>query len=191
MRYILFCCYLEELEINMEYHYTLTKDDYVAFNMHHAQHSERVQKVLRVQRWMSLIFLFIPLLVSWIEGEFLVGMFAAFALLAVLWFLFYPKYFYGSIKKNIIKVMNEEGNSSLTGEHTIMVTEDGLVEKSSKGEVKTPWSSITQIRETDEHIFILVSAMSGYVIPINTFADVKALQQFKETLNAARDEKTG
>lgn len=191
MRYILFCCYLRELEINMEYHYTLTKDDYVAFNMHHAQHSERVQKVLRVQRWMSLIFLFIPLLVSWIEGEFLVGMFAAFVLLAVLWFLFYPKYFYGSIKKNIIKVMNEEGNSSLTGEHTIMVTEDGLVEKSSKGEVKTPWSSITQIRETDEHIFILVSAMSGYVIPINTFADVKALQQFKETLNAARDKKTG
>lgn len=191
MRYILFCCYLREVEINMEYHYTLTKDDYVAFNMHHAQHSERVQKVLRVQRWMSLIFLFIPLLVSWIEGEFLLGMFAAFALLAVLWFLFYPKYFYGSIKKNIIKVMNEEGNSSLTGEHTIMVTEDGLVEKSSKGEVKTPWSSITQIRETDEHIFILVSAMSGYVIPINTFVDVKALQQFKETLNAARDKKTG
>ncbi|WP_244658429.1 YcxB family protein [Priestia megaterium] len=57
--------------------------------------------------------------------------------------------------------------------------------------MKTPWPSITQIRETDEHIFILVSAMSGYVIPINTFADVKALQQFKETLNAARDEKTG
>ena len=71
----------------------------------------------------------------------------------------------------------------------MMVTEDGLVEKSLKGEVKTPWSSITQIRETDEHIFILVSAMSGYVIPTNTFSDVKALQQFKETLNAAR--KTG
>src|SRR6478752_6527607 len=79
----------------MEYHYTLTKDDYLAFNMHHAQHSERVQKVLRVQRWMSFIFLLIPLLVSWVEGEFLLGMFVAFALLAVLWFLFYPKYFYG------------------------------------------------------------------------------------------------
>ncbi|MGG2087049.1 YcxB family protein [Priestia aryabhattai] len=53
----------------------------------------------------------------------------------------------------------------------------------------TPWSSITQIRETDEHIFILVSAMSGYVIPTSAFADVKALKQFKEMLNAAR--KTG
>ncbi len=189
MRYILFCCYLGEVEINMEYHYTLTKDDYVAFNMHHAQHSERVQKVLRVQRWMSLIFLLIPLLVSWVEGEFLLGMFVAFALLAVLWFLFYPKYFYRSIKKNIGKVINEGDNSSLTGEHTMMVTEEALVEKSSKGEVKTPWSSITQIRETDEHIFILVSAMSGYVIPTSAFADVKALQQFKEMLNAAR--KTG
>ena len=168
MRYILFCYYLREVEINMEYHYTLTKDDYVAFNMHHAQHSERVQKALRVQRWMSLIFLLIPLLVSWVEGEFLLGMFVAFALLTVLWFLFYPKYFYGSIKKNIVKV----------------ITEDGLVEKSSKREVKTPWSSITQIRETDEHIFILVSAMSGYVIPTSSFADVNALRQFKETLNS-------
>ncbi|MGF9889671.1 YcxB family protein [Priestia megaterium] len=72
----------------------------------------------------------------------------------------------------------------------MMVTEDGLVEKSSKGEVKTPWSSITHIRETDEHLFILVSAMSGYVIPTSAFADVKALQHLKETLNAARAEKT-
>lgn len=108
----------------------------------------------------------------------------------MLWFLFYPKYFYGSIKKNIVKVINEGDNSSLTGKHTMMVTEDGLVEKSSKGEVKTPWSSITHIRETDEHLFILVSAMSGYVIPTSAFADVKALQHLKETLNAARAEKT-
>ncbi|MGF9889672.1 hypothetical protein ABEX78_13600 [Priestia megaterium] len=85
----------------MEYHYTLTKDDYVAFNMHHAQHSERVQKVLRVQRWMSLIFLLIPLLVSWVEGELLLGMFVAFALLACCGFYFIRSIFTEVLKRTL------------------------------------------------------------------------------------------
>lgn len=175
----------------MELKYEMTKDDYLAFNLYHAKHSKTVQNSLVMQRFLTPIFLLIlPFLFSWITGEFLMGLFIIFVIISVLWVIFYPKYFYGYMEKNINKMMNEGNNKNLLGQHVFIANEDGFIEKNSVGESKVSWSSIEKVEENEDYYFLFLSTMSANIIPKRSFSNDASQEDFKRMVDKATSFKT-
>lgn len=136
----------------MELKYELKKDDYLAFNLHYVKHSKTIKQSLFMQRFLTpIIFLILPFVLFWITGEFMIGLFITFALISVIWIVFYPKYFYSQIKRNVKKMLNEGSNDNLLGQHVFISKEDGFIEKNRAEERKVSWSSIERVEENQDY----------------------------------------
>ena len=170
----------------MELKYEMTKDDHLAFNLHYVKHSKTIKQSLSMQRFLvPFIFLILPFVLFWITGEFLIGFFITFALISVGWIVFYPKYFYGHIIRNVKKVLNEGSNDNLFGQHVFISTEVGFIEKNRAGETKIGWSSIERIEENEDYYFLFFSTMNAYIVPKRSFPDEASQEDFKQMINKA------
>lgn len=167
----------------MELKYKMTKDDYLAFNLHYVKHSKTIKQSLFMQRFIApIIFLILPLVLFWMTGEFLIGFFITFVLISVIWIVFYPKYFFGHIKRNVKKALNEGSNDNLIGQHVFTFSEDGFIEKNRAGERKASWSSIENVEENDDYYFLFFSTMSAYILPKRSFPNEESQEEFKRMI---------
>lgn len=101
-----------------------------------------------------------------------------FLVMGILWFIFYPKYFYRHVLRQVRKMLKEGKSDGLLGEHLLVVSEEGIVETTSKGEMKANWSSMEKFAE-DEHCFYLYNtALSACIIPKREIEDVEKLRTY-------------
>lgn len=168
----------------MEIKYELTKDDYLAFNLHYVKHSNTIkQSLFRQQFFTPIIFLILPFIFSWFMGEFSIGLSITFMLVSVVWMIVYPKYFYWHITRNVNKTLNEGENENLMGQHMFIGNDEGFIETNKAGERKVSWSSIERVEENDEYYFLFFSAMSAYIIPKRSFLSEADQKNFQRMIN--------
>ncbi|ARD47863.1 YcxB family protein [Sporosarcina sp. P33] len=150
----------------MEIQYKLTEEDVVAFNLYHVKHSKVGKNSLQWQRYISpLIFLLFAYFLS-VFTEMPKGpLFAAFGITAVLWVIFYPKYFYFHITRQVRKMLKEGKNEGLVGEHLMKMNKAGITDKTSVGETAVQWTGVKQLREDAEYFYVYTSTVSAYIIP--------------------------
>ncbi|MEH7610007.1 YcxB family protein [Gottfriedia acidiceleris] len=169
----------------MKLNYEINLDDYIEFNLHHLKHSKTVQKSLINQRIaVSLIYLVIPFLISFLFNQPLFGYLLAFSLAAILWFIYFPKYFYRSSKNKMIRHLTEKNDQSLFGEHSLKVDEHGIKEitQSSVHEIK--WDDIVEIKGTKNYFYIYFTSMQAIVVPLEAIKDdMERLLQFYRKYN--------
>lgn len=164
----------------MELTYDLTKEDYLAFQLHTAKQSETVKRALIMQRMMGpVLFLLFTLVVSWVTEEWLLGLFITFAVASVLWVILYPKFFYGYIKRNVNKMLNESRKGNMFGLHTLVMDKKGFTEKNRAGEKKTNWAGIERIDEDEAYFFLFTSIVEAYIIPKRSFKNAERQEEFK------------
>jgi hypothetical protein len=167
----------------MELEYELTEDDYIAFNLYYVKHSKTVKQSLFMQRFLPpIIFLIFPFVLFWVTGEFLMVLLISFVLFSVVWIIFYPRYFYGYIKRNVSKLLNEGSNANILGRHVFISTEDGFVEKNRAEQRSGRWSSIERVEENDYYYFLFFSTMNAYIVPKRSFSDKDSQEKFKEMI---------
>ncbi|MDN3956281.1 YcxB family protein [Sporolactobacillus laevolacticus] len=167
----------------MELHYQVTKEDYIAFNLHAYQNSQTVRRSILIQRFMALIFLFVPLAISLITGEFLLDMIIIFCILGVLWFLFAHKFFYRSVRRNLSKMIDERMGKKLPIDETLILTQEGIIERMGpEEEYKTTWNGIEKIAETETHLFLYVKAMAAIIVPKSAIGSQEATIKLKQII---------
>jgi hypothetical protein len=160
--------------------YVVSKEDLIDFNMYHSMNSKTVQRSLLIQR-----FIFLPiLLIMAIPYHRFTGVPLAFLLpflgvAAILWYLFYPRSFQRTIKRNITRMVDEGDNAGITGKHTLEILPEVIIESNELGETKKKWNSVQKIVMTEKIILIYTSAMSAFIIPLRSFPnEFKALEFF-------------
>lgn len=167
----------------MAFPFSLTKEDYIAFNLYTYGQSHTLQRSLLLIRLMGLIYLVLPFVMFWITGEFLPGFFILFAILAVLWFLYIPRYYHWSTRRRLHKMLNEKETQSLFGEMTLYLTAEGLRDEKPSGEVsKVPWSGVNKIGETDNYLFFYVNPVAAYILPKRAVQGDQGLSVLKATI---------
>ncbi|MTK11455.1 MAG: YcxB family protein, partial [Clostridiaceae bacterium] len=135
--------------------------------MYHMTHSTTLKKSLFVQRYvLSLIFLIIPFIVAKITNIPLWYWLTIFTIYAVLRTIFYPKFFKNRMSKRLLKMVNEGKNMDMLGNRKLSLTEEGIINITKVSESKTRWDAIESIEETEKYIFIYISSVSAYIIPI-------------------------
>jgi hypothetical protein len=89
-------------------------------------------------------------------------------------------------KKRILRMIDEGSNDSLFGPRTMTLSESGVEEISDMGESRSSWRSVEKIDETADHIYIYISAVNAYLVPIRAFADRTQKEAFLERLKNKR-----
>ena len=169
----------------MKLNYEINLDDYIEFNLHHLKHSKTVQKSLTNNRIVvSLIYLVIPFLISFLFKQPISGYLLAFSLAAIVFFIYFPKLYYRSTKNKMIKLLNDKSDESLFGEHSLKVDENGIKEitQSSVHEIK--WDDIVEIKGTKNYFYIYFTSMQAIVVPLEAIKDdMERLLQFYRKYN--------
>ena len=138
-----------------------------------------MKKSMTLQRLLGpFIYLVLAFLASSLLELPLLGLFITALIVSILWFFFYPAYFYRLVKKNATKMIREGKNESVLGEHTMIFTEDGLREISPKGEMTVSWSGIEDYGEDDSNFYLYNSGMSALILPKPKSGNSEAIRTF-------------
>lgn len=166
----------------MKLEYEITKQDYIDFNIYHMNHSITMKRSLFIQRFfIPIIFLILPIFLVKITDTPLLYWFGVFIISFVLWIIYYPKFFKKSVERNISKMLEEGKTTGILGNHIFLYTEEGVVDKTEFSE--TSYNLIEKVVESEAHIFIYVSAVMAYIIPIRIFGSVDEKENFLNILN--------
>ena len=171
----------------MKVEYDLTKEEYIAFNMHYIENSPTLKRSLFIQRYVvALVFLAFPFIFSKIFGAPMLLSFIVYGAIFVAWILYYPKYYMATTKKRILRMIDEGSNANLYGLRSMALTEVGVEEISEHGESRSSWNSIERIDETANHIYIFISSMNAYLVPIRAFEGRTQKDEFMEILKSKK-----
>lgn len=168
----------------MKIDYQLNKQDYIDFNMNYMSNSKTIKKLFIAQRYIvPIIFLLIPSMLIKVTSIPFGYWFKAFLVCYILWVVFYPKYFKWSVSKRIIKMLDEGKNTDMLGKRSLTLTESCIIDCSTLSESKTDWSVIEKITQTQKHIFIFISSVAAYILPVNVFKNDNEKKKFIDKLN--------
>ena len=163
----------------MEIEYELTEQDVIAFNLYHVKHSKVGKSSLQWQRYISpLIFLLFAYLLS-IFTDFPAGpLIVTFGLISILWIIYYPKYFYFHIKRQVTNMLKSGKCAGLVGKHSMKMNKSGIVDSTSAEDTKVQWSGVHVLIEDAEHFYIYTGAASAYIIPKRDVYSVDGLKMY-------------
>lgn len=167
----------------MKVKYEIIEEDLIDYNMFYASVSPTVKRTLLIQQYLvPFVYLSIPFLLYFLNGDPLIFFLPPFAILALLWFLFYPKYFKWTVRKRVSKMINEGDNKGTVGAHELTFTPDEIIEVGEFGEGRVKWDIVQKVFTTDKHIFIFIGAMKAYIIPKRSFVDENNYRDFLRSL---------
>jgi hypothetical protein len=147
----------------VELSYNITAEDIKAFLAHVNSRSWHARFWSIMWIW-ALILLVILVLVS-ILGDKGVITIGAWFLSVVLWLVFgrrWLRLFSGIILNRMIRGSNL---GSSVGAQCLVVDKQGLCIYSDSGEARIHWSALQSVEHSDTHSYIMLSDVSGMVVP--------------------------
>lgn len=173
----------------MKVEYELSKKDVIDFNIYHAKNSDVFKKSWFLQKYIiPIIFILASFMIARIIDVPLLYSIITFSILAVLWVVFYPKFFISEMMTRISKLLDEGKNVDLLGKHIVTVNEEGLIEKLENTESIVKWSGVEKIVSTDSHYYIYLSSISACIIPKRAFEDESVEEKFYEFVSTMINE---
>ena len=174
----------------MEVEYDITRDDLFAFQWRAAFKSPRAR---RIRRWSYLVWLIaiivfavLPAIgadgfaLSRVSFAFILVAFAIAALLQ--WLLEAP------LMRVAIRRMlrDEKPDRGQLGKHHLVLSEDGVAERTAVHESRTSWSGVDRVEQDADYIFIYTSPNGAHVVPRRAFADARQAEEFCEFARASK-----
>ncbi|KMT21879.1 YcxB family protein [Clostridium cylindrosporum] len=168
----------------MNIKFELTKQDYIDFNIFHLSYSDSIRKSLFIQRYIvSLIFLVVPFVFADFSTIPLWYWLIGFVAIYIGWVSFYPRYIKGVVSKRTSKMIDEGNNVGIIGHGSLTLNDNGIEGKGEHSESKTNWSAVENVAETKNHIFIYISGVSAYIVPVRGFNSVGEKNEFIDKIN--------
>jgi hypothetical protein len=149
--------------------YTLTENDYIAFNKSHYSRSPNMRKQFSRSRvYMAIVCFFLPVLIAVTFSGFTyiwAGVLGGIALLAVTYWI-YPKFYWKIIEKNLRKFLREgKSGSPWETEARLSLEDDGMYFSLGPNRSVSPYSSIRDIVNENGAVYIYVDSLQGAIIP--------------------------
>ena len=152
----------------MKFHLSITEEDYIAFNIHHAFHSESSKKVITFGRFVPTLVcavLFMILLLAGMERRLLIVEGVILLGLSIAGYFKYPDIYKKTHRDYILK-LKKEGRLPFSPETDLEFTETEMIETAPDGVKHTPYDAVIAIDETAEHVFIKIGALQSFILPI-------------------------
>jgi len=166
----------------MEIKYTLTEEDYLKFNLFHIKNSDTAAKSLKMQRFITpFVYIVLAFVFSKMMDVPLLYTLIPFAIVGVLWIIFYPKYFYRVVVRQTKKMIKEGKNEGLLGSHTMFLNDEGIRDTNATGETKVNWSGILHLKEDHDNLYVYNSSVSAYILPKRELGNHEEFKKYIHT----------
>ncbi len=168
----------------MQLQYTLTENDYIAFNKSHYSRSSSMRRQFsRFRFYMSAVFFFIPMLlaVTFTGFTYIWAGLAGGVVVFVLIYWLYPKFYWKMIKRNLRKFLRKGiSNTAWEMPAELSLKDDGMHFSIGQNASVSPYSSVQDIVNENGTVYIYVDALQGAIIP----AGVVGTDEFVSALKA-------
>lgn len=162
-----------------EYKIKLDEKDYIEFNDYHLSNSVAGKKAVNLIRILvPLLFLcaISIFLIANADGELIITLAITAVVVSILMVFFSKKILIISMSKSI-KRLKKDGKLPFNGEVIITFDEDGIHEKTLNSESKINYTLVEKIGQNKQAIYIYMSAVQAYIIPLSCFeSDVKKIE---------------
>jgi len=147
----------------MTLEFELNEQDFLDFQLFTASQSKRINK-RKQNNWMLTTGCFIIISISfYLQRNIILTVY--FGIAAIIYGLFYPKYFVWRHKKHY-KTSIKENYSSRFGERDhIEIDNQVIFSKNKTGESTLNVSEIERVDETEKHFFVKIKGGLAYIIP--------------------------
>jgi len=177
-KYLLYLCrifFVFNIDI-MKLKYNLGEEDFLAFQLFVSSKSARIQKKKK-RNWLLLsLGSFVLALYFYSRSNYVMVVY--FGLVAVMFGLFYNKYFNWRYKKHFVNVIKENyGDRIKVEDSEIEITEEYLKTKDRTGEAKIFIKEIKEVTETRNHFFVNISSGVSLIIPKKKIEHVSQVKQ--------------
>lgn len=165
----------------MKLQYELTNQDFIDFNLNFIDTSPIMKRSLLIQRFVFPILLVLsPATLSDLIGVPFQILMTVFSVLALLWALFFLKWYKSRIARKSIKLIASGKVPGVVGPHELFI-EQGIISDKTSANI-TRYEQIEKVIETRSHVFVYVSEVMAYIVPKNAFSSPEELVAFKAIL---------
>jgi hypothetical protein len=160
--------------------YTLTNDDYVAFNQYAAKHTPAiVAQARRIRTTGTLAAGVMAAVVFWlVSRELLTTVLMTAAAAGMMWFI-WP----GAQRRAVNTQLNKlakAGDLGRLGETVLTWDESGLVESAVASQAIVGWERVRRVAETAEHLFVFIGDLDALIVPKRAGQAVAELARFAQ-----------
>lgn len=146
-------------------HYDVAQDDLMAAQLFMTASAPTFKRQAALSRWAGAIAAAAVMFVTIVgDTSFLTALALSLAVGILLW-LVMPWIIRLGIRLQVRSFARREGLGSV-GPHTLWISEAGLREESLMGSMEIPWTSVTVVQRTPDHLFVLRSPLMCLVVPI-------------------------
>jgi len=169
----------------MELHYTITKQDYVDFNLDYYSKNAVVQRTLLVTRISVAVIVLLggTMLMYFLKSLTPVSI-AVYAILAAVCFLATPWYSKRKVVKNVGRILENANNKQLCGAKTFILRDDGFELKGENEDTKYKYEVVQRTSTDSGHYYIFVDELSALIVPFSAFESEGQKLEFYSRITA-------
>ena len=174
----------------MEVEFTITREDYWAFNKH--QMSKQFAGTL-LARWWLYVVLFGAVMVlgvvltvlrgdlGWVAelARSATGKMIGVLLIAVLGLLLLLGVMVLVNRRSVMRLPSDK--SDTLGDRRIHITPEGIQSRTALGESFHQWDGVLRIEETDQFVYLFTDNMAAYLVPKRAFKSDEEVDRFVKT----------
>lgn len=151
----------------MELKYEVTEEDYIKFNIYHAENSKAHKKTYNMLKY------YIPILCGIIiyftgpslfkQPKFYWGIIAI--LFLIIWIVGFPKRHRKLIRKSVERMLKDGDNSSMICKNTMIIRDNDIKVINKHSTEITSREGIKELRVYDDMILIYLSGFTAHIVP--------------------------
>ncbi len=145
--------------------FDITPADYMALAMRQTSGSGNIRRRKLLFSLLIPLLLLIPAIADFDAFNNPAGY--ALGAFAVLWTLFYPRFFDWSIRRFYSKEAASPENANLFCRHEVTVSEEGLANKTGFGASELKWDAFSKWTGTEEHFFLYTGKRQAVILPVS------------------------
>lgn len=179
----------------IQYTYDIVPDDFVALNVYFAENDPVMKKSFQKLRMGATMFVFFGGLIFMLALNMFTPLaVVVYGVVAALVYIFLPKRFYHSMKKNVERTIRSASSKSICGPKTFTMDEKTCSLVGEEENSTYEYSAFSRIEVDREHIYLFLDDVSALILPFRAFADETArggfLSGISAKIEAAKAEKT-
>lgn len=151
----------------MEIKFEITEEDYIKFNLYHAENSPSLKRTHNLIRYVLPLLCAVPIysIGTYIFKQPRIYWSFIAILFVAIWILIYPPKYKRLIQKQIKKLLHEGDNSSIFGKKTLLIEADNIKVISELSSEAISKKSIKAIKVYDDMVLIYLSGFTAIIIP--------------------------
>lgn len=166
----------------LEWQYTITPEDFIAFNRYFMLHHPRAKRNLIKDRVLgAILILAAGGLFGSLNGQFSALWIGTFVVCAAVYFGIAPKLMLNSMANRVRKML-KNASSSICGEKTFVIEDTGVRLMGEGENSEYAYSKIQKVITDTNCFYILVGEMEALIVPFTAFADTAARENFAKEL---------